>query len=95
MAASKTYWQDYQSRLANRPGQPAPGEPHWIVLNLSRHHELPEERKTALFYRHPSELAAEAEAMRLAHTNPGKRFAVYASCGSHKIEPDPPPQEAA
>jgi hypothetical protein len=84
-------WADWECRLANRPGQADPGAPHWIVMNLSRHKEAPLERRTALYFRHPSREAAIAEAQRLAERHPGKRFAVYIAGPSFKVEVPPPP----
>ena len=83
---SKQSKRKFDERCNNRPNQAAPGEPHWIVMCLSRHHEAPEERRRALFFRHKTAAEANAEAARLAKQFPGQRFAVYGSGPSFKIE---------
>jgi hypothetical protein len=72
-----------------------PREPHWVVVQLSSGagKEEPRERKNGgwrRLFRHASELAANTECARLAWAMPGKRFTVYASGKSHKIERDAP-----
>ena len=79
-------WKEHETRMANRPGQAPIGEPCWIVINFSRHKEQPEERRIALFFRHPSEESAITEAKRLADKHRGKRFGVFASGPSFKVE---------
>lgn len=79
------------------PEQPEPkrtlpfvpaSEPHWIVICMSRRQEEPQQRQTGngLFFRHPTLEAAEAEARRLTTKHPGRRFSVYASGQSFKVE---------
>jgi hypothetical protein len=68
--------------------QADPREPHWIVVCLSHRSEAPAERGRSwrTFFRHPTEALANVECGRLAARFPGKRFAVYASGLSHKVE---------
>jgi len=81
-----------------RPEQPAPSEPHWIVLRLTKDSLRPLHQNRA-YFRHRSAEAAATEAQRLAERHPGYRFAVYAQCGSFKVhapaEPHAEPQPDA
>ena len=63
-------------------------EPHWVVVCMSKKREEPQQssRPNGLFFRHPTCEAAEAEARRLAAKHPGRRFSVYASGRSFKVE---------
>ncbi len=82
---AKRNWKEYEHYLATLPGQAAADAPHWIVMGMSRHKELPEERRVSLYFRHPTEAAACAEAARMATLHPGKRFAVYAAGPAFKV----------
>ena len=66
----------------------AASAPHWIVVCMSRRREEPQQRQAGngLFFRHPTREAAEAEARRLAAKHPGRRFSVYGSGESFKVE---------
>lgn len=77
--------QGIEERIARLPGQAAPDEPHWIVVNLARYRDAPKERRVGLYYRHPTHKAAEAEAHRLAEKFPGRKFGVYASGPSYEV----------
>lgn len=79
----------FEERVASAPGQAEIDAPHWIVVNHSRHKELPEQRRVALYFRHATEDSAIREASRLAASMPGKRFTVYASGLSVKNEETP------
>lgn len=65
--------------------QAAPSDPHWIVKCLSRQSEMPVERGKA-FFRHRTEAAAIKEAQWRASSLPGRRFSVYGSGPSFKVE---------
>jgi hypothetical protein len=76
--------------MAVRPGQAPIGEPYWIVMDLSHHHDVEGALQDLprLFYRHPTEARAIAEAERLATTfKRGHRFGVFAAGPTFKIEP--------
>lgn len=62
-----------------------PKQPHWIVKGMSKW-DRPEEFRPRQHRRHQTEEEANAEAQRLAAAHPGKRFAVYASRSSFKVE---------
>lgn len=74
--------------------QAAPGEPHWIVVSLGhdgtpvevKHSSVKHGQNWRRLFRHPSEELATTECTRLATLNPGKRFQVYASRFSCKVE---------
>lgn len=72
--------------------QAAPGEPHWIVVSLGYDEGPIEANRPGIeshwrrLFRHPSEELATTECTRLATLNPGKRFQVYASRFSCKVE---------
>lgn len=93
MSKSDDWIKRQDARTAARPGQADFDAKHWIVVNCSRHHDLPKQRRTAHYFRHPSEDAALTEANRLAIAMPGKRFSVYASGLSIKVEPESPASE--
>lgn len=63
-----------------------PKEPHWIVVRLSRGDEPKKKPENRLYFRHPTEGAANAEADRLAKLFPGRRFRVYSAGQSFKVE---------
>lgn len=77
-----------------RSAQARPGQPHWVVVRLSRgREEVPVEvmldrgvRSWRKLYRHPTEAQAIAECERLAAARPGHRLAVYAFVSSAKVE---------
>lgn len=65
-----------------------PLQPYWIVIRMSRPDEVPKknDKPGAAYRRHASEAAAIGEAERLAAAFPGKRFTVYASGVTFKVE---------
>jgi hypothetical protein len=75
--------------MNTRPLQASPDEPHWVVVMLDPKGpvEVSQTNIRRRLFRHPSEELASAECIRLATLCPGKRFQVYASRLSCKIEP--------
>jgi hypothetical protein len=66
-----------------------PGEPHWIVMDMSIHKEAPYQLRFKHFFRHATSERAIAEAERLSVTFPGKRYSVYGSGPTYKVEAAP------
>ncbi len=73
-------------RVAKSGEREAPAaDPHWIVMNLSRHKESPCEGRFRRYFRHATQALAEQRAAELAEQYPGKRFGVYGAGATFKI----------
>ena len=73
-------------RTTNGETEALPADPHWIVLCLSKQREAPAEYGFRIHFRHATSGQAIAQAQRLAAKEPGRRFSVYGSGPSFKIE---------